>query len=98
MVLVKLPRTVAIRLGGLRSDNPDQTLHEEPDDDGETHLAVSRDKVRSVVQMLVVDDRRDAEQEDGERQRQVDDLMLTESGVLGGRSGGRGSRLQRLDG
>ena len=98
MVLVKLSRTIAIRLGGLRSDDPDQTLHKKPDDDGEAHLAVSRDKVRSVVQMLVVDDRRDAEQEDGEGQRKVDDLVLTESGVLGGGSGGRGRRLQRLDG
>lgn len=98
MILVKPLGSVAVLFGGLGSDQTDEALDEEPDDDGQSHLAVCGDEVRGVVQVFVVNDRGDAQQEDGEGQGEVDDLVLPERCVLGGRTRRSCGRLQRLDG
>ena len=54
--------------------------------------------MRSIVYVLVVNDGRDTNEEDGEGEGEVDELMLTERGVLLGASGWGCSRLQGLDG
>jgi hypothetical protein len=82
VILVKPLRAVPVSLGSLRGDNPDERLDEEPYDDRQTHLAMRRDEMRSMMDVLVVDDGRDAEEEDGEGEGEVDELMLTESGML----------------
>ena len=56
VVLVETTGRVSVRLACLGCDETDQTLDDDPGDDRETHLPVSRNEVGSSMNVFVVDD------------------------------------------
>jgi hypothetical protein len=82
MVLVESTGRVSVRLACLGCNETDQTLYDYPGDDGETHLAVSRNEMRGAMDVFVVDDGRHADEQQRERKGKVDNLVLAESSKL----------------